>query len=277
MLGLVLILGDHDRLRSAGLFAVAIRSRPGDARRGAGMARGVLIAAGGTILLVMACFGVWLFRLPDPTGLFGVLTLLAVFSCVFFAWSLLVTRGKALFSGNAFLSRAGTIAPEEAAQLPAFAAIMPFALMMMVCIRLAAGQPGHVFMLALLLDILLLALARYRKMELLAPVALVGTALFECIWLARNTPLAQPLVALGWAMVFYVLFMIFPFMFRRAPARTVRLARFGPGGTGAMAARVGCRGPDSRKTVDGAGAGVLCAAVAPLPDFRRQFSRQWLC
>jgi len=176
---------------------------------------GSLLAAGGTVLLVMACFGVWLFRLPDPAGLSGVLTLLAVFSCAFFAWTLIVTRGISLFAGNAFLSRAGTILPEDAAEFPGYVAFMPFVLLMMVCIRLPLPNPMDVFLFALLLDILLLALARFRKMEGVVPVALISTAMLEWVWLGRNSPLAQPLTALSWALVFYVLFMIFPFLFRR--------------------------------------------------------------
>jgi uncharacterized membrane protein len=176
---------------------------------------GSLLAAGTTVLLVMSCFGVWLFRLPDPSGLSGVLTLLAVFSCAFFAWSLLVTRGKALFSGNAFFSQAGTISAEDAAEFPAYTVGMPFFLLMMVCVRLSLRNPTDVFLLALLLDVLLLALARYRKVELLVPVAFVSTALLEWVWLARNMPLAQPMSALGWSVGFYAVFMLFPFAFRK--------------------------------------------------------------
>jgi uncharacterized membrane protein len=176
---------------------------------------GSLAAAGGTVLLVMACFAVWLFRLPDPSGLSGVLTLLAVSSCAFFAWTLLVTRGKSLFSGNAFLSRSVDIPPEDAAAFPAMVVVMPFLLLMMVCVRLPLRNPMDVFLFALLLDVLLLALARFRKMELVVPVALVSTALLEWSWLGHNMPLAQPLTALGWALVFYALFLVFPFFFRK--------------------------------------------------------------
>lgn len=176
---------------------------------------GSLPAAGASVLLVMACFAVWLFRLPDPAGLPGALGMLAVFSCAFFAWSLLVMRGKSLFAGNAFLSRAGGILPEEAAALPACAAIMPFLLLFMVCVRLTLPNPVDVFMFVLLLDILLLALARFRKMESVIPVALAGTTLVGWAWLGRNTPLALPHLALSWSLVFYAVFAAFPFFFRR--------------------------------------------------------------
>lgn len=176
---------------------------------------GSLFAAGGTVLLVMSCFAVWLFRLPDPAGLPGALLLLGVFTAFFFAWTLLVTRGKSLFAGNAFLSRAGSISSEDAAQLPAMAALMPFALLMMVCLKLPMENPSDVFLLAFFIDLLLLALTRYRKMELLVPVALGSTALLEFVWLGHNHPLAQPHVALVWALVFYGLFMAFPFIVRR--------------------------------------------------------------
>jgi uncharacterized membrane protein len=176
---------------------------------------GSLLAAGGTVILVMACFAVWLFRLPDPAGLPGALSMLAVFSCAFFAWSLLVMRGKSLFAGNAFLSRAGTIPPEQAAALPACVAIMPFLLLIMVCVRLPLPDPMDVFLFALLLDVLLLALARFRKMELVIPVALASTTLLEWVWLPCNTPLARPVLALSWSLLFYALFAAFPFLFRR--------------------------------------------------------------
>src|SRR5204863_8096145 len=47
-----------------------------------------ILSAVATVGLVMACVGVWLFRLPDVAGLPGILTLLGFFACSFFAWGL---------------------------------------------------------------------------------------------------------------------------------------------------------------------------------------------
>jgi len=91
---------------------------------------GSFLAAGVTVLMVMVSLGVWLFRLPDPSGLTSSLMLVAAFTAI--SSSLVAARDqrKSLFKGNAFSVSGWTNLPEEAMQLPAMAALMPFALAM---------------------------------------------------------------------------------------------------------------------------------------------------
>lgn len=190
------------------------------------------VLAGVTALgLVMACFAIWLLRLPSAEGLTGMVPLLALFSVVFFAWTLLVGKGKSLFAGNALFSRAGLPGAADAALMPAASAFMPFMLLIMACIHLRLPNPSEVFGLAALLNVLLLALARYRSIEPLVPIALASTSVMETAWLMRHTPLTEPVLPLAWGLGFYALFAAFPFAVRRhtktmAPWITAALAGF---------------------------------------------------
>ncbi len=172
---------------------------------------GSILAAGATLALVMASFGVWLFRLPDAAGLPGILILLAFFACAFFAWSLLVTRRASLFPGNAKVSLACGIPPEQAAQLPVFSALMPFALLAMVCLKMNMPDPSAVFGLMLLLGILLLGLVRYRAVDSVALVALFSTALVEYVWHRQSFHPQEPMAA-AWYLFFYGVYAVFPFL-----------------------------------------------------------------
>jgi uncharacterized membrane protein len=176
---------------------------------------GSLLAAVGTVLLVMGCFGVWLFRLPDVGGLPGILTLLTFFSCAFFAWALLVTRKKSLFAGNAILSAAGGISAQDAAQLPALSALMPFLLLAMVCIKLKLPDPSQVFGLMMLMTILLLGLVRYRALEMVSIFTLFSAGFVEYVWHQANFTPQNPLPGLIWYAAFYFVFTLFPFLFKK--------------------------------------------------------------
>jgi uncharacterized membrane protein len=175
---------------------------------------GSLLAAAGTIALVMLSFGIWLFRLPDVGGLGGILLLLGFFTCAFFAWGLLVTRKSSLFAGNAPQSMARGISSEEASQLPAFSALMPFMLLAMVCLKLRIPDPSQIFGLMTLIGALLLGLVRYRALDAASLVALFSTAAVEFIWHQQNFSPREPLPALGY-MFFYGMYFLFPFLFHR--------------------------------------------------------------
>jgi hypothetical protein len=176
---------------------------------------GSILAAGATLAVIMASFGVWLFRLPDVAGLPGILGMLIFFSCAFFAWALVVTRKASLFPGNAALSLARGISREDAAQLPALSALMPFALAAMVCMKLSMPDPSQVFGLILLMGILLLGLVRYRGIDLVALVALLSTAMVEYIWHNSHFRPEAVTVAISWYFGFYALYAVFPFLFKK--------------------------------------------------------------
>ena len=175
---------------------------------------GSLLAAAGTIVVIMACFGAWIFRLPDIAGLPGILMLLGFFTSAFFAWTLYVTRRTNGAARPSWMPNLPDLSPETAAQLPMFSALMPYLLLVLVCVKLKLPNPSDVFGLMLLLGILLLGLARYRSLELIAFVALVATASVQYVWHVTNFVPAQAW-SVGWYIGFYALFTTFPFVFRK--------------------------------------------------------------
>jgi uncharacterized membrane protein len=76
-------------------------------------------------------------------------------------------------------------------------------------------DPSPVFGLALLLVVLLLGLAKMLSLEALPVVGLVSTLALEHAWLASRFHAARPLLSLAWYLVFYSVFTVFPFLFRK--------------------------------------------------------------
>ncbi|MBP6508729.1 MAG: DUF2339 domain-containing protein, partial [Opitutaceae bacterium] len=99
--------------------------------------------------------------------------------------------------------------------LPAFASLLPFLLLIMACARLTVPDPTMVFGLGLLLVVLTLGLARQLLIAWLPACALAGMAALEFAWHARHFDPANAAGPLGWYLVFYALFAVYPFLFRR--------------------------------------------------------------
>ncbi len=173
---------------------------------------GSLLSAGVSILLVMAAFGVWILRLPDLAGLPGILIILAFFACSMFAAALFMTgrRAPAIFGAWPALKSDPSLT-----ELPLLAASMPFILLAMVCLHLPVKDPSQIFGLMALLDVLLLALVRYRASQASALTALAGTAVVEMIWHSAHYDPARPFPALPWYFIFYAAFGLFPYIFRK--------------------------------------------------------------
>jgi hypothetical protein len=174
-----------------------------------------LFTALATLALVMGCAGVWLFRLPDVAGLPGILTMLGFLSCAFFAWGLFVTGRKSLLAGNAAISRVGEMDPRAKELLPMSSVTLPFLLLAMVVLKLRMADPSPVYGLMLLLNVLLLALARYRGIEAAPAAALASSVLVQFCWLFTNGAQKNPATLLAWAIGFYALFAGFPFAAKR--------------------------------------------------------------
>ena len=180
-----------------------------------------LIAVAATLVLTLLATGLCIFKVPvalvfAPSLLFVI----GGFAVFFFAASLWLARklGRRIpvAAGDEQLA---AVFGDARAQIPAFSSLLPFLLLIMVCLRLTVPDPSAVFGLALLLVVLTLGLARLMALEWLPACALAGVAALEYAWHARHfnaTEAGRPLV---WYVSFYAVFAAYPFLFRREFAR----------------------------------------------------------
>lgn len=200
-----------------------------------------LAAVAAVLMLTLLATGLCLFRLPVTLALDpALLVVIGSFAVFFFAASLWLAKklGPRLADGDRQLS---AVLGGPSAQLPAFASLLPFLLLIMVCARLNVPDPSAVFGLGLLLVVLTLGLAliiirkpfdklraldsgstgpamsagRQAGVEWLPACALAGLAALECTWHARHFNPAEAALPLVWYAGFYVVFAAYPFLFRR--------------------------------------------------------------
>ena len=105
-----------------------------------------------------------------------------------------------------------------AALLPASSAVLPFLLLIMATLRLPLANPSPVFGLAFLLVVLLLGLTKIFAFDWMPLVGLISTFALECAWHFRHFDIADsnliaPEMLLGWYLIFFVAFAVFPFVF----------------------------------------------------------------
>ena len=178
-----------------------------------------LMATAAVLVLTLLATGACIFRVPTGMAFDGSLLLvIGGFAVFFFAASLWLVRklGVKISSAN---QQFASVFGDARAQLPAFASLLPFLLLIMVCLRLPVPDPSAVFGLGLLLVVLTLGLARLLVIEWLPACALVGMAALEFSWHSahRGDPaLNQPL---GWYLAFYAIFAAYPFLFRNVFGR----------------------------------------------------------
>jgi hypothetical protein len=173
------------------------------------------------LLLTLAATGALIFKVPaDLTGLPTSFWLLGAFAVFFIAASVWLARR---FKPDAFksgLKIAGDINANEtlAALLPASSAVLPFLLLIMATLRLPLANPSPVFALALLLVVLLLGLTKIFSFDWMPLAGLISAVALECAWHFRHFDLANPnlispQMLLGWYLVFFAAFALFPFVF----------------------------------------------------------------
>jgi uncharacterized membrane protein len=174
------------------------------------------------LLLTLAATGALIFKIPaDLTGLptsFFLLGAFAVFFVVAGTW--LARKFKPdMFRAGLKLGDNLNSAEALAALLPASAVVLPFLLLIMATLRLPLANPTPVFGLALLLVVLLLGLAKIFVFEWMPLVGLISTFAVECAWhfhrLDPANPLVSPTLPLTWYLIFFAVFALFPFLFRR--------------------------------------------------------------
>ncbi len=172
-----------------------------------------LISVAAVLVLTLLATGLSIFRVP-AAAVFAPSLLLVIgfFAVFFFAASFWLVRklgDKLPATGG------GPIFGDPRAQLPAFASLLPFLLLIMACARLTVPDPSAVFGLGLLLVVLTLGLARLLVVEWLPACALAGMAALEYTWHARHFNPAEAGLPLTWYVAFYAVFAVYPFLFRR--------------------------------------------------------------
>ncbi|MEO6875651.1 MAG: DUF2339 domain-containing protein [Opitutaceae bacterium] len=172
-----------------------------------------LVAVAAVLVLTLVATGACIFRVPaalafDPSLLF----IIGGFAVFFFAAGLWLVRKLGAKLPAADQPLAGVFG-DARAQLPAFASLLPFLLLIMVCLRLNVPNPSAVFGLGLLLVVLTLGLARLLVIEWLPACALAGMAALEYAWHSHYASMGAPL-PLGWYLGFYAVFTVYPFLFR---------------------------------------------------------------
>jgi hypothetical protein len=171
---------------------------------------GSILAVGAALVLTLTATALWMFQLPTTIAP-GASLLLVIggFAALFFGAGLLLARRM----DDRGLDAEGA-SGNRIAQLPAFSALMPFLLLVIMTQRLPLASPSGVFGLALLLVLFCLGLTRILAVAWLPGCALAGVAALEYTWGARHgTPrITSP--QFSWYLIFHAVFSIFPFVFR---------------------------------------------------------------
>jgi uncharacterized membrane protein len=175
----------------------------------------------GALVLTLVVAAIWIMQVPAVVG--GVPDLLMViggFALVFFIVGVYVAKR---FAREPAPSEPGAPAPsllptllgDARAQIPAFSAILPFVLLIMVVLRMPVADPSPVFGLAMLLVVLLLGVARWTSIDLLAGVGLACSAALQYAWHEQRFKPDFAVVPLMWNLAFVAVFTVFPFLFRK--------------------------------------------------------------
>jgi uncharacterized membrane protein len=170
------------------------------------------------LVLTLAALGELIGKIPaDLTGLPESFFLLGAFAVLFVgvgAWLARKFKPDILTNGIK-LTDDFTAPANVAAQLPSFATILPFLLLIMATQRLPLANPSPVFALALLLVLLLLGVTRFFSLDWLPAVGLVCVAALECEWHFSHFNAANSAPPLVWYLIFLGVFALFPFLFRK--------------------------------------------------------------
>jgi hypothetical protein len=175
---------------------------------------GSLVAIAVVLLLTMGSTGVWIFRIPvSAAPATSLLLVIAGFAAFFFGAAAYLSRKmKAVPAVDESLRG---VFGDARSQLPAFSALLPFILLVMMSQRLTIANPSSIFGLALLLTVMVLGLAGIMVLEWLPACALVGVAAVEYAWHYRQFDSDAAGIAVVWYLVFYTAFALYPFLLSR--------------------------------------------------------------
>ena len=187
-----------------------------------------LVSIFAVLFLTIVATAIWVLRLPAAlTGLPEMLAVIGGFAVFFFVVGVFAGR-KIVAKLESAATAPGTkssygfpfaLAGQPTAwlgQVPAFSAILPFLLLIMVVARLPLTNPSPVFGLALLLVGLLLGVTRAFRMDWLPAVGLASVLALEKVWHEVHFRPQEAGVPLVWYLAFYAVFAAFPFVFRAA-------------------------------------------------------------
>ncbi|GEP41841.1 DUF2339 domain-containing protein [Brevifollis gellanilyticus] len=173
----------------------------------AAISRAVLpLLASLVLTLIMA--GIWLFHLPGgrdaDIGPF-----------------LIIVGGFAmLFSGVGAWMERKMPKTEHVSLVPVSSAVLPFALLTMATQVIPVPNPSSMFGLALILALFLLGIVKVSGITQLALTALMCVGALEWVWHVGHFSAEKPTLPLLWYLGFYLLFVLFPFIFRAQFAET---------------------------------------------------------
>ena len=183
-----------------------------------------LFAIVSVLVLTMFVAFCWIFRVPpELTHLPEMLFVVGGFAVLFFAAGIFAGR-KILAKMSASGGSAGSPATDplqklfgeqSLAHLPALSAVLPFALLTMMTMRLPLANPSPVFGLAALLLVLMLGVVRFYAFDALAGVGLLCVWLLEFTWHHGHFSVETPGVPFAWYLGFGAVLFLFPFVFRQ--------------------------------------------------------------
>ena len=183
---------------------------------GLAVATASLVSVVAVLVLTLVATGLCLFRVPADLGLpLSLLLAIGGFAVFFFAAGFWLVRKLGDRLPAAETGRLGAVFGDARTQLPAFASLLPFLLLIMACARLAVPDPSMIFGLALLLVVLTLGLARLLRVDWLPLCALAGAAALEFAWHSRHFSAEAPALPMFWYFGFYAIFAAYPFAFQK--------------------------------------------------------------
>jgi len=185
-----------------------------------------ILAVIGALVLTVATMGAWILKLPvtlgeSPSQLVEIAFVVGAFSLVFFGIGIFAAKRIVPKLAETELPWTPTLPGDARAQIPAFSAVLPFLLLIMVVLKMPITNPTPILGLAMLLVVLLLGVVRWVETDVLAAVALVCCGALEYVWHTLRFKPEFAVVPLAWFLAFLVAFMAFPFLFRRTLANRI--------------------------------------------------------
>ncbi len=177
---------------------------------------GAILVVAAAVLLTGLVTGSWILATPHgDLGLMALLVVVGMFAVLFFGVSLWLGKrvaGKERKEvGSGMGLDLGSLDP--GVFTAAFSAVLPFLLLIMAIGRMELPDPSPIFGLAALLVIMLLALARLPKLDMLALVGLACVFLVELAWNQKHFRVDSAFVPLVWYTSFMALFTVYAFLF----------------------------------------------------------------
>jgi len=173
-------------------------------------------------VLTIAVIALWIAQIPVGNAGANVdseLLVVGLFAVVFMlgiVWAGNKVRAGMTAAMGGLSSGATTsvqMSNDSFAQLASLSAMMPFLLLVLVLQQTKMSDPSRVFGLAMAMSVMLLAVVRFCKTDILAPIALFCALMVEYVWQLQWFSSDRFGSALGWLLSFGALFLVYPFIF----------------------------------------------------------------